>query len=275
MIQKVGTLEDRIKASRENALKNTLATDGPPLNVQLPSFYIDRMRELGKKYRPIRWLPLDIPRIEFDNVDEFLDIWEKEKQPSVRIKPSAAEPYEKDDHPTGKDSSWYVAPFNNITLWRNPELTPEVRDNFWALHDTSQKYKIFDKLVEQVFEYYPIHTFSLIYIWQSTEEIIPHQDGGNFWRSPTEYRTMLYDENEEPTLYVSDIEHGDTHFIDLPKDTNSFCWSNGSQVHGSTYYGKRKFLLVARGFEHSQKVETLIDRSIIKYRDKLNYKLEL
>jgi hypothetical protein len=104
MIQKVGTLEDRIKASRENALKNTLATDGPPLNVQLPSFYIDRMRELGKKYRPIRWLPLDIPRIEFDNVDEFLDIWEKEKQPSVRIKPSAAEPYEKDDHPTGKDS---------------------------------------------------------------------------------------------------------------------------------------------------------------------------
>jgi len=86
---------------------------------------------------------------------------------------------------------------------------------------------------------------------------------------------MLHDENPEPTLCVADIERGDVNYIDLPKDTNSFCWSNGTQLHGSDYKGKKKFLLCVAGVQHSIKSEELFERSIKKYKDQLNYKLDL
>ena len=87
---------------------------------------------------------------------------------------------------------------------------------------------------------------------------------------------MLHDENDKPTLYVSDIEHGDSNFVDtMGLDTNSFCWSNGSQIHGSDYFGKRKQLLCINGFLSVSKLDALLERSVNKYKDQLNYKLDI
>jgi hypothetical protein len=85
---------------------------------------------------------------------------------------------------------------------------------------------------------------------------------------------MLFDENTEPTLYVGD-DNSEPVFVDLPDDTNTFCWSNGKSLHGSTYNGKRKFILCASMIQHSKKTDDLLERSIIKYKDRLNYKLEI
>jgi hypothetical protein len=86
---------------------------------------------------------------------------------------------------------------------------------------------------------------------------------------------MLHDDNPQPTLFVADMEHVDINYIDLPSDTNSFCWSNGTQMHGSDFFGKRKQLLVVNGYLSMSKLEALVDRSIQKYRYQLNYKLEI
>ena len=38
----------------------------------LPEWYIKELQRLSKKYRPIRWLPLDIPKFEFEDYSKFL-----------------------------------------------------------------------------------------------------------------------------------------------------------------------------------------------------------
>lgn len=256
---------------RKNIANNQFSTDGPITGFELPQSYIDRMRVLEYKYQNIRWLPLDIPRIEFDDVEEFKDIWKKESVDVVRQKPDAAEPFSKEDHPLREKSSWNVVQFKGLHLYQH-EIAPLSNESFRGKLYEGNSIQL-KRILEQVFDYFPMYAFTSVFIWQSTMEIKPHQDQSAFWKCPTEFRAMLYDENTEPTLYVSDIEHGDTHYIDLPPDTNSFCWSNGTQIHGSDYHGKNKYLLVASGIQHSVKCDELFERSIQKYKDHLNYKL--
>lgn len=263
----------RVETVRKNIANNYMSSDGPPVGMFLPSDYISKMHEVSEKYKNIRWLPLDIPKIEFDDFQEFEEIWRQESIKILRIKPDVAEPWTKEDHPYGPASSWHIPSFQGLTIWRNPKS--EMQTITFAEKLYEKKNKQFERIIDQVFQYFPIHTMFSIFIWKSTMEIKPHQDKSAFWKCPTEFRTMLYDENEEPSLYVADIEHGDINYIDLPKDTNSFCWSNGTQIHGSDYYGKNKYLLCLSGIQHSKKSDELFERSIIKYKDALNYKLDL
>lgn len=258
---------------RKNITKNEMSTDGPPVGVELSSEYIRRMKELGEIYRNVRWLPLDIPKIEFKDLEEFEDLWKKECIDVVRIKPDVAEPWTKEKHPLGTNSSWNQAQFQGLTIWRLPG-SDETNVTFAEKLFTG-KFAQFDRIVEQVFEYFPIHTMLSIFIWKSTMPIKPHRDKSAFWKCPTEFRVMLKDYNTEPTLYVADIEHGDVNYIDLPEDTNSFCWSNGTQIHGSDYHNKDKYLLCLSGIQDSKKSYNLFERSISKYKNQLNYKLDL
>jgi len=267
-----------INKIRESILSDTgynkgFLTSGSFQGLQLPQEYIDRMTALGEKYKDIKWLPLDIPKIEIPDIEEFKALWEEESVDTLRIKVDAAEPWSKEDHPKGLDSSWYVPSFKGLHLYQH-EMCP-LEDHSWTGKVYKGNNKQLKRILEQAFEYFPIHTFTSIFMWQSVDEIYPHQDQGAFWKCPTEFRCMLHDENPEPTLYVVDIERGDTTYIDLPKDTNSFCWSNGTQLHGSDYKGKKKFLLAVAGVQHSVKCEELFERSIEKYKDQLNYKLDL
>jgi hypothetical protein len=137
---------------------------------------------------------------------------------------------------------------------------------------------MFDRIKEQIMDTMPFHSISSLYIWESTKDVYPHRDAQYFWDCPTEFRIMLNDENDpvtEPTLYVADIDYGDVNYVTLPEETNAFCWSNGSQLHGSDYHGKRKQLICINPIFSISKYEKLLDRSIEKYRDRLNYKLEM
>ena len=270
--------EELISKIRENLLSNNhynkeFSTSGSFQGLPLPQEYIDRMTALGEKYKNIKWLPLDIPKIEIPDIEEFKALWEQESIDTIRIKTDAAEPWAKENHPLGEKSSWHVPAFKGLHLYQH-ELSP-LEDHSFTGKIYKGDNKQLKRILEQAFEYFPIHTFTSIFIWQSVEEINPHQDQGAFWKCPTEFRVMLHDENPEPTLYVADIERGDINYVDLPKDTNSFCWSNGTQLHGSDYKGKKKFLLAVAGVQHSIKSEELFERSVKKYKDQLNYKLDL
>jgi hypothetical protein len=241
---------------------------------KLPKEYIDKMEALGEKYRPIRWLPLDIPKFELDDIEEFKDIWEKESIDILRVRPDEAEPWSKEDHPFKESSSWNYPGFRGLHLYENKVVAPISKDSFCGkLYEGNNKQ--LKRILEQVFDHFPIHTYFSVFIWQSTREIGPHRDKGFDWKCPTEFRAMLHDENETPTLYVADCEHRDVNYIDCPDDTNSFCWSNGTQVHGSDYHGKKKWILCIAGAQHAAKSDELFARSIRKYKDKLNYNLEI
>jgi hypothetical protein len=258
---------------RKNITNNSLSTNGPPAGFYLPTEYVEKMKTLGEKYREVRWLPLDIPRIEFKDFEAFEDLWQQESIEVLRTKPDVAEPWTKESHPYGIHSSWNKAQFQGLTIWRNEQT--ETNSLTFAEKLYTGKSAEFDRIIDQVFTYFPVHTMLSIFIWKSTMEIKPHRDRSSFWNCPTEFRTLLHDENPDPTLYVADIEHGDAHYIDLPEDTNSFCWSNGTQIHCSDYYGKNKYLLCLSCVQHSKKSDDLFERSIKKYKDKLNYELKI
>jgi hypothetical protein len=118
----------------------------------------------------------------------------------------------------------------------------------------------------------PIHKLSNILVLETLQDIKPHREQSWVWQCPTEFRINIYDD-QQPKVYVSDIETGETLYIDLPDDTNSFCWSNGTQVYGIDYYNKPSFQIVVNAVLDTEKLKTLLDSSIAKYKDQLNYKL--
>jgi hypothetical protein len=254
--------------------KNELVTGGlqPEHDPYVSQDYKDRMKQLGDDYRNVKWLPLDIPRIELEDKEEFFSIWNTESVDILRQAVCVAEPWEKEKHPGGNKSSWYVPQFKGLTLWNHPMYNLEMKPF------TAKRYygnKQLDRIVEQVFEYFPIHTMWEIFLWESLVPIGPHRDKSSYWNCPTEFRSMIYDENPDPTLFVVDIEKGDKNYIDLPEDTNNFCWSNGTHIHGSDFYGKRKIILCMNGIQHSGKSRELFERSVTKYQSKVNYDLVL
>lgn len=263
----------RIDRVRNGISNNEFVTSGAIDGAVLPPEYVKSMNELGEKYRNIRWLPLDLPKIKIPDIEEFKALWDEQCHSVLRVAPDAAEPWEKDKHPLGEKSSWHVPTFNGLHLWHTD--TVDIETNTFAAKMYKGKVPLFERLVEQAFDLFPIHLMSSIFIWQSVTEVLPHRDRGSYWKCPDTFRVMLHDENDCPTLYTADIEHGDAHYIDLPEDTNSFCWSNGTQIHGSDFFGKRKWLLVVSGFQSPKQSERLFEKSIRKYKDKLNYKLEL
>jgi hypothetical protein len=238
-----------------------------------PDWYLKEIHRMSKKYRPIRWIPLDVPKFTID-MEEFMSIWDQEKIDILRTGIDAAEPWPKEAHPLGKASTWYKPQFQGLDFYSyDKENFDRTKNMEWSAK--FYEHPMFAPIIEQIHDTLPFKIVSHLYIWESVREVYPHRDADYFWDMPTMFRIMLNDENPEPTIYVCDVDHGDIHFIDPPEDTNTFAWSNGSQIHGSDFYGKRKQLICIHGVFDVKKYEELLDRSISKYKDKLNYKLEM
>jgi hypothetical protein len=112
---------------------------------------------------------------------------------------------------------------------------------------------------------FPIEQISNMLILEQLREVEAHREQSWVWKCPTEFRVMLHDENTKPNFYVGNIETGEISYIDLPKETNSFCWSNGTHVYGIDYYGKKSYQLVINAILNPDKVDKLLERSISKY----------
>lgn len=251
---------------------NKYITSGPVNGLDPANEYIEEMQVISEKYKAIKWLPLDVPKIDIGDPKEFLEIYNMYRHPIMRVAADVAEPWTKEEHPHKQDSTYYKESFNGCYLYSNKNID---WPHAWNLGPYVGDLPVFKRIVEQVHDYFPYYPLVRVHIWESVCYCPPHRDNSAFWKCPTEFRTMLYDENDKPTFYVAEDGSDEPIFIDLPDDTNSFCWSNGRMVHGSDYHGKRKLLLVVAGIQHTQKSVELFDRSIAKYKDKLNYKLEM
>mgnify|MGYP003352911654 CR=1 FL=1 len=222
----------------------------------LPEWYAKELKRLSEKYRPIRWLPLDIPRFEFEDYDKFLEVWDREAVPIVRVRPDVAEPWDKDSHPLKKESNWHNPAFKGLHAYvGEPEKFSDDTGGAWT-----QKYypdPVFEPMVEHIKKYFPFHYIEAMFIWESVIPVGLHCDQTWFFEAPTEFRMMLHDDNSRPTLHVVDMDHYDKNYIDCPADTNSFCWSNGTQLHGSDYLGGRKQLLIINGIFSISKLEKI------------------
>jgi hypothetical protein len=241
-------------------------------------FYVERMQALGEKYRNIRWLPLDIPVIDIENKEEFLELWNREKIAIVPTDRSVTEPefYGMHIHSNcGLDFQFHDTYAQNMQI---EHITKESgmlqgRPPMGQYTKKLLRHRFFSKIIDQVLSTYPINTLSNIMILETAKDVAPHREQTWVWKCPTEIRTLLF--NNKPKIYVADIEHGDVNYIDLPNDTSTVCWSNGTQVYGIDHNNEPSYQLVVNAIWDSKKLDKLLEASVSKYQSVLNYKLEI
>lgn len=236
-----------------------------------PEPYIKHIKEVEEKYNHLGWLPLALPKIEIDDFSIFEEIWQRESIEIVKTDDPDWEPEFRGLHITAN----CLLDFNLHDLYNNGRMTKiQISDDkgYSQGRSTVGKYakklyknKFFFNLISQVMDLFPIEQISNMLILEQLRDVAPHREQSWVWKCPTEFRVMLHDENTQPNIYVADIQTGKTSYIDLPKDTNSFCWSNGNHVYGIDYHGKKSYQLVVNAVWSPSKLDELMTKSISKY----------
>lgn len=236
-----------------------------------PDSYIESMNKLGDKYESLTWMPLAVPKITFDNYNEFLEIWERESILIKRLSDADDAAEFRGFHITSNA----LLDFNLHDMYVDGKMPKALisdgtgytqgRDMVGNWTKKLYKHKIFFNIISHAMKYFPIKYVSNMMIVEPIKDVAPHREQSWVWRCPTEFRINLYDENTDTTMYVSNIQTGETKYISLPEDTNNFCWSNGTHVYGMDYHGKRKFQLIVNGVWTSKTIDNLLTRSLEKY----------
>jgi hypothetical protein len=264
----------------------TGASWSPPFPI--PQDYVERFERLGKKYNSLSYVPLDIPKIEFNDLNKFKEIWQREKIKILRTLPSEDEPWSEQEHPLKENSSWNRAEFNGLHITCNATIDFNIHDLYVKGRMTTPQYsnetgfrqgrtaqgtftkklykdRFFSDIIVQVMDYFPISHLNNIMILETIDDVWPHREQTWAWKCPTEFRVMLHDENTEPAFYICNIQTGEITYIDLPEDTNSFCWSNGNYIYGIDYRGKPSYQLVVNATWNAKKMDSLLEKSLKKY----------
>lgn len=236
-----------------------------------PDNYIEAMTTLGDKYEYLSYLPLDVPKITFEDYNEFLEIWDREAIVIKQTSDSDEVAEFKGFHITSNClldfnlHDLYVDGKMSQSLISNGDGYSQGRNTVGTWTKKLYKHKIFFKMISDVMKYFPIKYVSNMLLVEVIKDVSPHREQSWVWKCPTEFRINLHDENIEPTLYVTNIQTGKTEYIQCPPDTNSFCWSNGTHIYGMDFHGKRMFQLIVNGVWSYKKLDELVERSVHKY----------
>lgn len=200
-------------------------------------------------------VPLDIPNV---NVDGIADWFFDKKTPSVKRQLDVA---------GGNlgDSNYNTA---DITL------TP-AKPNIWTRHEQHNFLDEFPEFVDQLMDLFPFKKIHMFRFWESNKRIGLHRDDNDFRDFPNNFRTMVYDENPEPTLFSEEwlpnatVASGPRKYIPRLPETNSWAWNNLRTRHGSNFNPDyRKVLLIISGFEiDGNKYNKIMKNSVDKYAE--------
>lgn len=206
----------------------------------------------------ICWLPITDTFIEPDNWNDFWNLWNNQKTVT---------------NPEGfVDIEW-----ESLCIWKSPLLTNEQIQKIYPqkIVDWSA---YFPKMIEKLKTVMPFKEVWKITLASNTKRIPLHVDI-TFDRKyeillpwPNSVRTILYDTNEKPTFYLSRwseecLKRGkikdpknlnewghldeplfnEKCYVQLPKKTNTFVYSNGEFMHGADFAGKSKILVLVWG----------------------------
>lgn len=227
-------------------------------NLQHIPLHLQRfVLELEKDYGRYCFVPLDIPVI-FD--EKIVDWFFEYKKSITKLKPDVA------------DTKFGYSLFNSVNVCLDDRY--KVANPIWSDNQYPSFKQDFPHFYQQMMDYLPLAKIPRFSFWNSTSLIAPHRDHSCLLDMPTGVRVMVYDENPVDTLYFyEDTESykGRKTYISRITETNSFVWNNLRVEHGSDYdVGYSKILLIINDFiPDYKKYRDLIDRSILKYADKL------
>lgn len=213
----------------------------------------------------IIYTPIDMPEIEVDDWEVFWQIWKTESKPLVKNnidEKASAVLYTRN---IDKD----LVVWTGIDLYRNEyENKPPV----WhaPFVDVSKKLPIFYECIEEIASVFPIQCIRLV---QSQIDISSHTDNNfDVW----ELRNYLYYSSSKPQWYFTKPKDvmGERYYMNLPKETSWFAYSDKSCWHGTDFDPENKKILLQifpKDFFDSLK-NIIVKNGIEKYKD---YTIEL
>jgi hypothetical protein len=218
------------------------------------------IRELEEKWGRYCFLPLDIPPLS--EAKKITDWYFNYARPVHKIRSDIATDY------TGGLSS-----FNSI----NVNLFPEPRENLgiWEEVIDHDFLNEFPKFTEELHSIFPYNKILCYNFWQSIRPISFHRDEQDFRDFPSSFRSIIYDENPDPTLYVKEYlpdaeDPVPSKSIQIPRidGAPNFVWNNLRTKHGSSYDSKfRKIILIIHASPDIdfKRYDELMERSLSKY----------
>ena len=220
--------------------------------------------ELEKAYGDYLFVPLDIPIIQANDQQAFLDFFHKNADYTRRVKEEVGGP------PTAVTKN-YNPTFKTID-------SHPTGNSAWLKNYVADLFYNFSEIFEQIYEYYPIDPDTLNFaLWSSQLAVHPHRDEISMIDMPINFRLKLFDSNpcETLKLHLSPIEKPmpvAAYIFKMPKDTNSWVWNNLRLKHSSikmTGYEKILMIFYTNYSLNMNKFVDILDRSISKYKDAL------
>lgn len=219
-----------------------------------------KILELEKNYGYICFLPLDIPKIQAQNQEKFVEWYFNNAKPSIKQNTDIATQY------TGNSS------FLSIDVLPSSYDTTK---SVWSKNVISDFDKQWPDLWEQFYEHLPFDKIVGISIWSSTTDIAPHRDQSLFIDLPLEFRTLIYDTNPRENLFsgesLPNAELGqvlDEKPVPNNIETNSVVWSNLRSRHYSKFSADHRKIIMIFHYVNKinwKKYENLIERSAEKF----------
>jgi hypothetical protein len=229
---------------------------------------------LGEKYKGITALPLDIPKFELDDAQAFWQTWN-----------STVDKVSRQAIDRGAEGS--VNPSLDLTQWDGLALYEDeklLKDAAWKTKVSQELAKSQPTYLQRILDELPFVRIRSVRLWSAHKAIRPHYDGNmppeldGVMRFPTEIRIMLDDQNPKETFWLCssskykpstpNVPEADRYYVKLPADTNTFAWNNEDYLHGADFDPQyRKILVVIKGWVDVDRLEELLDRSIVKYAD--------
>jgi hypothetical protein len=228
---------------------------------------------LDPKWTPVKWLPLDVPRIEPDDWELFWKLWNEKQSDITR----------------GLKETQF---WKGLCCYLNPEID-HTKFNYkntviddWTNH--------FPKMFQQLFDCLPFHSIEKVVLWSNINEVTPHIDpDAVIYPWPDSLRVMIWDTNDGPTFWISEwpertadydpkpisvrtgaaygvnaamVPHEKRTYVDLPPDTNTFVFNNGAFLHGADL-AKPKIIMAIKGRPKINEWLKALEPSYNKYKD--------
>jgi hypothetical protein len=211
-----------------------------------PDTIVIKKRVLREQYRKkILYTPLDIPKIEPNNWDEWWEVWKTYSGTSIQANGSH----------NGKTSS---GQWRSLELYRGTGVN---LDN--AVHvypKCPQDIPVVQDLIKKIKEYFPTKVTHLV-VLENLAFIKFHSDE----IYPAHYiRALLWGTNNKVNWLLK--KDTDVKLIELPQDSNTFCYLDFVTKHCADYNPSKSKGLLVIGFDNNEEIQKLIRESASKYK---------
>lgn len=205
------------------------------------------------------WSALDTPTVYPKDWDLFWSAWEKHSGASHIIKSDPAGNLCSD---TSKDVDF----FKGLDIYAKEDKL--LTENHWKVPYLDYK-EIFPNLLDDLNTAFPWADILFCRLWMSNMPIPWHRD---YTSEPGTLRAMIYDENPKPTFKIFNAKAG-VHYINLPKETNTFMYNNQTCFHGSDRQeGINKIvLIIIHKTKDKDQLNNLLEASAARFPDRCKY----